>query len=691
MSWGSHSSPHGETTSSPPGRQHGAALPPQTLLAEREPDDSATASLNLLLVEDSPGGADSFLPELYRRGFVTVRKQVETEADYRACLNARLDILFVNLTQPQFSARRALEILHESGLDVPLIVLADCAREDLVVECLKQGAADFLVRARLDRLVGAVQNALKERRQQREKRQAMEALQRNQQRLARIVSSGTSVTYSLEYTGDTTAPLWVSENVSTLTGFAVADVLQPEWWWEHLHPEDRPRLTAELARFPDQDQVLLEYRLQARSGDYLWVRDERTLLRDASGGILEVLGSWSNITERKQLETQLRQAQKMEAVGQLASGVAHDFNNLLTAIRCQTETVLAYETITSTTRDMLQQVVAATERATNLTRQLLAFSRSQPIQQVPLDLNLLVGNLNKMLYRVIGENIKLHLELKPELPPIHADPSMVEQVILNLAVNARDAMPRGGRLSLSTAVLTTDADYLRRQPHAHLGEFISLDVADTGCGIAPEVLPRIFDPFFTTKEVGKGTGLGLATVFGIIQQHQGWIEVESQSGQGTAFRICFPARRDLAVGSDTAAGTVLIPGGTETLLVVEDDDDLRELLCLTLRKLGYQVLDAATSVEALKVWAIHATAIRLVLTDAVLAEGPNGWELAARLRTQQPDLRVIVMSGYTTEMRAEEFRADNGIEFLSKPFDPLSLGNLVRRCLDDQTQTPSSP
>jgi signal transduction histidine kinase/DNA-binding response OmpR family regulator len=643
-----------------------------------------------MVMSDSVGGNASLRQALQRSDFNPVWKHVVTEADFVAGLEAPPDVLLADFTRGRFSGQRALELLHERELDVPLIVIAPEFDEAAVVAGLKLGVADFVTGERLDRLAAAIEGALTERRQERAQRQALDALQRNQERLARIVASGTSVTYALESYGNTAKPIWVSENVVTLTGFPVVEALRPEWWWEQLHHEDRPRLTAELARLPDSDQLLLEYRLQTNSGNYIWLRDERTLVRDASGAILEVLGSWSDITDRKNLETQLRQAQKMEAVGQLASGVAHDFNNLLTAIRCQTETVLAYETISAAARDMLLQVVTATERATDLTRQLLAFSRSQPIQQIPLDLNKLVGNLNKMLHRMISENIRLSLELAPDLPPIYADPSMVEQVILNLAVNARDAMSNGGALTFATSVRTTDAEYLRRQPNARLGEFVALHVTDTGCGIPADVLPRIFDPFFTTKEVGKGTGLGLATVFGIVQQHQGWIEVESQPGRGTGFRIHFPARRELVFDAATVAGTSEIPGGTETLLVVEDDPDLRELVCLTLQKLGYRVLAAANSGETLCLWEAHAPAIRLLLTDAVLREGMNGWDLAARLHAQQPDLKLIVMSGYMAETREQALTTGGGIKFLSKPFDPLSLGSLVRKCLDADAQTPAA-
>ncbi|NOS70656.1 MAG: response regulator [Verrucomicrobia bacterium] len=422
-------------------------------------------------------------------------------------------------------------------------------------------------------------------------------------------------------------------------------------------------------------------------------RDSTPVQLEASVGAVALDGEphsvivLRDVSARANLEAQLRHAQKMEAVGQLANGVAHDFNNLLTAIRCQTETILAYEQITPTTKEMLQQVVEATERAANLTRQLLTFSRRTPMQPSTVNLNDLSTNVTKLLKRLITENIVLDLQLHDPLPPVCADASMIEQTIVNLAVNARDAMPRGGRLTLSTALNYVDANHVKRQPGAHEGEYVALRVTDTGGGIAPAVLPRIFEPFFTTKDVGKGTGLGLAVVTGIVQQHEGWIEVESTAGRGTTFTVFLPARRDLAT---TAAAipkqdTGAMPVGNEPLLLVEDDPQLRKLIKATLEKFGYRVTDAGTGAETMRLWEKHSGKIRLALVDLILPEGVNGLELVEQMRIRQPGLRVILMSGYGEEIPDLEQKAVPGVKLLSKPFDPQSLARLVRSCLDEKT------
>ncbi len=418
-------------------------------------------------------------------------------------------------------------------------------------------------------------------------------------------------------------------------------------------------------------------------------RDGTAIQLEASVGAVALAGEphsvvvMRDVTARTNLETQLRHAQKMEAVGQLANGVAHDFNNLLTAIRCQTETILAYEPIQPTTREMLQQVVEATKRAANLTRQLLAFSRRTPMQPATVNLNELAENFTKLLKRLIAENIELLLNLHDPLPPVCADASMIEQVIVNLAVNARDAMPRGGRLTLTTGVCYVDAGRARQHAGARAGEFVSLRVEDNGSGIAPDLLPRIFEPFFTTKEVGKGTGLGLATVTGIVQQHEGWVEVESAVGKGTAFTVYLPARRDLiSGGAARAEQPAVIPSGNETLLLVEDDPQLRRLIRLTLEKFGYQVADTGTGAETMKLWEKRAGEIRLALVDLILPEGVNGVDLLEQLRATQPKLPVILMSGYGEQIPDLVSRPIPGVQLLSKPFDPQSLARMVRGCLD---------
>jgi PAS domain S-box-containing protein len=400
-----------------------------------------------------------------------------------------------------------------------------------------------------------------------------------------------------------------------------------------------------------------------------------------------------DITERKkaeenqvQLQTQLRQSQKMEAIGQLAGGVAHDFNNLLAVIRGNAELAVMHAVQASPeTRECLKQVQAAADRAANLTRQLLAFGRKQIMQAQPLSLNDVVGNLTKMLKRVIGENVQLQCSYAARLPLVQADVGMLEQVLVNLVVNARDAMPRGGQVVIATESVHLDAACTQRHPEARAGQFVLFSVSDTGTGIAPEHLPRIFEPFFTTKEVGKGTGLGLATVYGIVRQHQGWIEISSQVGVGSTFKIFLPALATAAAPAAPAAVEAKPQGGTEKILLVEDDDAVRMLTRRLLQNYGYRVCEAASGRDALALWPDQSAEIDLLLTDVIMPHGVTGRELAERLRRDRPGLKIVFMSGYSGDVldgKTDFVRKFNS-RFLPKPCTPHVLLRTLRQYLDE--------
>ncbi len=390
----------------------------------------------------------------------------------------------------------------------------------------------------------------------------------------------------------------------------------------------------------------------------------------------------SDVTEVVSLESQFRHAQKLESIGQLAAGVAHDFNNILTVIQGYSDLLLSRCKGEAAFAGPLKQISDATRRASALTRQLLTFSRKQVIQTRTLALNTVLGNLSSILSRLLGEDIALETEFTEGLPSIQADAGMIEQVVMNLAVNARDAMPKGGQLRLTTKLVQVDFAHVQRQVSARQGAFVCLAVTDTGCGMNQETLNRIFEPFFSTKEVGKGTGLGLATVYGIIKQHQGWIEVESEPGKGTTFTIFLPA---VALQAESPAETTFrkraVPGGSETILLVEDENELRELVREILTGYSYRVISASNGVEALKIWDQHDGAVDLLLTDLVMPEGINGRELATRLRERKPDLKVIYTSGYTAGVVGGEAGCGDGL-FLQKPYRPPALAELVRQCLD---------
>jgi PAS domain S-box-containing protein len=395
-----------------------------------------------------------------------------------------------------------------------------------------------------------------------------------------------------------------------------------------------------------------------------------------------LLGLFRDVTAQKRLEEQLRQSQKMEAIGQLAGGVAHDFNNILTVIQGHASLLITGAGLSGVSARSAQQIAQAAERASGLTRQLLTFGRRQFMQLKCLDMNEVVGNMTKMLSRLLGEHIALQINYFSQPAPVQADASMMEQVLLNLAVNARDAMPKGGQVVIKIEVLDVDARHVAQHHEAHAGRFVCVSTIDKGCGIPPENLRRIFEPFFTTKEVGKGTGLGLATVYGIVKQHQGWVEVESEIGNGTHFRVYLPCSTQSVGPSHTPPDETAVRGGTETILVVEDEAPVRELVCDLLAGHGYKILQAESGRKALDVWNASKEQIDLVLTDLVMPDRMNGRELAERLWVERPDLKVIFTSGYSAEVVGKDFVMRRGLNYLQKPYHPQRLASVVRDCLD---------
>ena len=412
-------------------------------------------------------------------------------------------------------------------------------------------------------------------------------------------------------------------------------------------------------------------------------------IRNATGKITNFVAVKRDVTREVALENQLRQSQKMEAIGQLAGGIAHDFNNLLTAIHANAAQLLTPPLTPWETAECSQQILEAAERAATLTRQLLMFSRKQIMQPVTMDLNEVVAQTAKMLQRILGEDISLVSEPAANLPSVHADTGMIEQILLNLAINSRDAMPKGGKLVIATGTELLDDKPALRNTGATPGLYVRLTILDTGCGIPAEHLPRIFEPFFTTKEPGKGTGLGLATVYGIVQQHHGCITVNSEAGQGTTFRIYFPAVAGKKAGKASGPGIQKLPRGKELILLVEDELTVRLPVSNMLQRFGYQVLTTESGVEALKVWQKHKDRIDLLLTDIVMPDGMTGYDLARQLLADKPELKVIYTSGYSADLGGRHSLLVEGVNFLQKPYAPQALSEILRKSLDavaDQKQ-----
>ena len=396
-----------------------------------------------------------------------------------------------------------------------------------------------------------------------------------------------------------------------------------------------------------------------------------------------LLAAVLDITDQRRLESQLRQSQKMEAISQLAAGVAHDFNNLLTVIIGHASIQLAKASVDQEVGKFLEQVKLAGERASGLTRQLLAFSRKQVLTRTCLDVTATAKNMKKMLARLVGEVVDFCFNYEPGTPCIFADESNIEQVLLNLVVNARDAMPHGGKLDVKIESLELRGPALARHDEAREGRFVVLTVHDTGCGMSAETQQRLFEPFFTTKPVGKGTGLGLSTVYGIVKQHEGWIEVESAVNQGTTFRIFLPATDQKPVKRETTHLKKSSIPRQERIMVVEDEPQVRAYVCEALRHHGYEVLDADCGQRAIEVWENAGQHVDLLLTDMVMPNGVSGTALAKMLLKQKPGLKVIYMSGYSSEITATGDLLNEGRNFLPKPFSPGKLIDLV-----DHTMNP---
>ncbi len=447
--------------------------------------------------------------------------------------------------------------------------------------------------------------------------------------------------------------------------------------WED--PHDRETLVAEL----------LEHGSVAAFEAYMKSKQGATRAVVFSAETIELGGEpcvlivARDVTERRHLEEQFRQAQKMEAVGRLAGGIAHDFNNLLTIIRGHSDLAMMELQEGSPIHDSLSEVQKAADRASGLTGQLLAFSRQQVLAPRVISLNTVVIGMEKMLHRLIGEDVELVSRLAPDLKTVKADPGQVEQVLMNLVVNARDAMPTGGRLTIETGNVELTPAFADENPGARPGSYVLLAVADTGCGVDEATRERVFEPFFTTKEMGKGTGLGLSTVYGIVKQSEGYIAIESEVGKGSTFRIYLPQAGTKTAVAKPSSEADPSSAGSETILVVEDEDALRDLARRFLESSGYNVLVAGAGPEALEIMQRHSGSIHLVVCDAVLP-GINGRELAVQLRAAHPESKVLFVSGYTDDALLLHGIAGDGTPFLQKPFTSDALLRKVRQVLNEK-------
>jgi len=565
-----------------------------------------------------------------------------------------------------------LDALKARWPDCPVILCTGTLSEEIAVAALRKGLDDYVLKdpQRSLRLPAAARSAVEHARQ----RAAARAAEVRYQALFEGAPVG------LVQSRPDGRMLAANPAAARIWGYPdVASFLRINARELYTNPEDRDRLVAIL----ESGDTVHNFEIHARrcDGTLAWVNASVQPMRDTGERLLHYECSVQDITERKQLEAQLRQAQKIEAIGQLAGGIAHDFNNLLTVIGGRSSLLLQKLRPDDPARREVELIEKTAQRAAGLTRQLLAFSRKQVLEPKPLDLNALVAGVAPMLKRLIGEHIEVVTVPGGGLGHVMADPGQVEQVVMNLVVNARDAMPDGGMVKIETASRAVQEGALHAQGHVPPGRYVALSVQDTGCGMDSPTLARIFEPFFTTKEPGKGTGLGLSTVHGIVHQSGGYIGVDSARGRGTTFTIYLPRITEPinATEAPKAEPRDLLRG-TETVLLVEDDEELRRLASEILKTCGYTVLETGDPLEALTIGERRNGAIDLLLTDMVMP-AMSGSELAQRLGTMCPGLRVLCMSGYTDEMLAADVASEPARAFLRKPFTPHDLARKVREAL----------
>ena len=623
--------------------------------------DDMGIPLRVLIIDDSEDDAHLLVRELKRGGYELTHERVDTGVALKAALDRQVwDLVIGDSTMPNFSGVEALALVRDRGRDVPYICVSGTITEEAAVAAMKAGANDWVTKGQLKRLLPAIERELREAKGRADLRLVEASYQTLVEHApvgiyrsshdGRFLSVNTALVRMLGY-----------ESAAQVLGLDMArDV--------YADAAERQRLV-DRDTYSDRQYDEVEATWKRKDGRLLTVQLSVRAVRNGARQVEYYETFVRDVTEQRRLQQQLLQSQKMEAVGRLAGGIAHDFNNLLTVITSYSDLLLEDLAKDDAKRGDVEQVRKAADGAASLTRQLLAFSRQQVLAPRVVSLNVVVEGLQKMLRRVIGEDIELATALAPDLGAVKADVGQLEQVLMNLTVNARDAMPTGGKLTIETANVEHDG---RR--------CVMLAVTDTGIGMDEATKARIFEPFFTTKEAGKGTGLGLATVYGIVNQSGGFIWVYSEPGNGTSFKIYLP-RVDAPAEGVTSAGGVSVPRGIETVLLVEDAAAVRAVAKQVLERQGYRVLEAPDGQAALRVAQEHRGPIHLLLTDVVMPV-LSGRRLAEELTRLRPDTKVLYASGYTDDSVVRHGILESGTAYLQKPFTPDSLARKVREVLD---------
>jgi PAS domain S-box-containing protein len=640
----------------------------------------AAKPLRLLYVEHEQDDVEIAVQELKKSKIDFDVETVATREEFaRKLAEKTFDIILADYRLPGWTGMDALALIKERGLDVPFLLITGTLGEELAVECIKQGVTDYVLKAQLARLPVAIHQALDAKLLRAAEARAVEELRKSEARYRGLVNNATYGIYWVTTDGEI---LSANPALARMLGFDSTEELLALGSSSALYrdPAVRLKLLAEYRKFGRANAVT---EWKRKDGKFIHVHliGRRTTSPERTIECIEVIVE--DLTEKIALEKQLVQAQKFEAIGQLAGGIAHDFNNMIGAIIGWADLGVEETEPSSRPHRHFEKIRQQADRAAGLTRQLLAFARRQILEPRNMDLNQTVTETLSLLEKVIGGNIEVKSNLAPDLALVSADPTQVEQILMNLCINARDAMPQGGSLHIETSNAVFDEAYCVTQPFARPGRYSMLSVTDTGTGMDPATLDRIFEPFFTTKELGKGTGLGLAMVYGIVRQHGGFVHVYSELGVGSNFRVYLPISLEAARSPERAPNTGPVRGGTETILVAEDHEGLREIARETLTNLGYRVILTADGEEAVREFMDPRNHVDLLLLDVVLPKlgGPQAY---ARICESRPHVPAIFATGYSADIDLLRQARQRKLPMLQKPYSPRDLARKVRETLDQQ-------
>lgn len=644
-----------------------------------ESSPNALAPLKALIVEDSARDAELLTFELTRIGFELTAQRVDTQAGFEAGLKEGVDIIFSDFALPNFSVERGLQLLHESDLDIPFIIISGSIGEELAVQTLKAGATDYLLKDSLGRLGPAVRRALRESKERARRKSAEQAQRESEHRLRQLAENVQEVFWMTDV--EKRQLLYISPAYERIWGRSLESLYEnPREWVEAIFPEDRGRvLDAATAKqvTGDYDEI---YRIQRPDGSVRWIHDRAYPIRDSAGNVFRVAGTAEDITEQHHLEAQLRQAQKLEAIGTLAGGIAHDFNNILGAIIGYSD--LARSEIEGVPHvvEYLKEVSKAALRAKDLIRQILTFSRQQEHERAPVQIRHVVGEALKLLRAGTPSTIQFETALSRDTPAVLADATQIHQIVMNLGTNAAHAMrDKAGVLETTLEPFTITEEIARLRPNLKPGDFARLTMRDTGHGMDRVTLQRIFEPFFTTKPPGEGTGLGLSVVHGIMLAHGGCLDVQSAPGKGAVFELYFPAIPHVPVEAERTVHE--IPKGKgERILAVDDEEPLLRVMEKILGRMGYVVEAANSPIEAIKLFQANPAAFSVVITDLTMP-GMTGIDLASALWKTRPEMPIILMTGYSGAITPAGAQALGIRELLFKPVTVDATAQAVQRAL----------